>query len=809
MRRPSGGPNLLPPLLVLAAIVAAFEDFLSADRIPAYRDLLVFVVPFKHFLADHLRRLALPLWNPCLYMGTPFLASLQSGVFYPPSLVLALPFPLGFNLFLLLHFVCAATGFWCFSRWRGLGANAAALGALSFTLGGYLVSMVSLTNHLQGAVWIPWVSLFWMRYASERHRRDLALFVVSFALELLAGSPETALMISALLVAWTILVTPRGWIGRLHLAATFVAGALIAGGLVAFQLVPTLEYVQHSDRGGTLPFEEVATWSLQPVSLFQLLLPQYVAPGGDAPWVQQNLGGATPWIASLYLGIVPLCLAIAAAASAREARFWGAVIVVSMLLALGASAPLLPWLYRLAPFVFGRFRYPEKFYLLVQFAAAVLAAEGAERCIQRIRGCERLAVIAALALLVPIAGLLLLRWFFPASYLHFVAAMTGRVTPFTQIAPVAESLSDKGVRSAVLLACLLAVLGIHRAAALSEPLFRTILVLLVGVDLASVAHGLNHAVSWSGLQSQTLVTDVDALRAHHRRIYLYQTETAPFAGQAAQPISGLEHWVRFEPEVRSVDEYLRELWRTMLLDIPMVHGLGTLSGGDGIVRSSDSRLRREVAGASREGAVKLLRVFGVGVLAGAVPLEATELEGGPALPGGAPAYVYKMREPVAAAYVTAHVSQATTAEEAFRRMLEPTFEPGRDATVDALPRDWVEPSPGEGNAGKVEIRCWAEEEVELLVWAERPLLLVLNDSFFPGWSARVDGVAAEIRRANFLSRGVFVPRGQHQVRFLYRPRSFLIGIAISLGSLLVATIAVFAFPTSSQTTARDPQGSSA
>jgi len=77
-----------------------------------------------------------------------------------------------------------------------------------------------------------------------------------------------------------------------------------------------------------------------------------------------------------------------------------------------------------------------------------------------------------------------------------------------------------------------------------------------------------------------------------------------------------------------------------------------------------------------------------------------------------------------------------------------------------------------------------------MVRAERTLLLVLNDSFFPGWSAHVDGIAAEIRRANYLSRGVFVARGEHQVRFRYRPRSFLIGIGISLAFFLAASAAI-------------------
>src|SRR5438128_2474806 len=93
---------------------------LDRDRIPLYRDLLFFFVPFKHFLAEHMRRGELPLWNPGIFMGTTFLGGLQTGVFYPPSLLLILPFPLGFNLFLFAHYLLAFVGAYVLLRGRGL-----------------------------------------------------------------------------------------------------------------------------------------------------------------------------------------------------------------------------------------------------------------------------------------------------------------------------------------------------------------------------------------------------------------------------------------------------------------------------------------------------------------------------------------------------------------------------------------------------------------------------------------------------------------------------------------------------------------
>lgn len=67
---------------------------------------------------------------------------------------------------------------------------------------------------------------------------------------------------------------------------------------------------------------------------------------------------------------------------------------------------------------------------------------------------------------------------------------------------------------------------------------------------------------------------------------------------------------------------------------------------------------------------------------------------------------------------------------------------------------------------------------------ERPSVLVLADTYFPGWEATVDGGPASVLPANALVRGVPLPTpGKHFVEFHFRPRSVVIGGVISLGSL--------------------------
>jgi hypothetical protein len=54
-------------------------------------------------------------------------------------------------------------------------------------------------------------------------------------------------------------------------------------------------------------------------------------------------------------------------------------------------------------------------------------------------------------------------------------------------------------------------------------------------------------------------------------------------------------------------------------------------------------------------------------------------------------------------------------------------------------------------------------------------MVVVSDTFYPGWRADIDGHSARIYEVNGAMRGVVVPRGAHTVTFHYRPNSAIIG----------------------------------
>lgn len=71
---------------------------------------------------------------------------------------------------------------------------------------------------------------------------------------------------------------------------------------------------------------------------------------------------------------------------------------------------------------------------------------------------------------------------------------------------------------------------------------------------------------------------------------------------------------------------------------------------------------------------------------------------------------------------------------------------------------------------------------------QRPIegLLLLRETFYPGWKAFIDQTEVEIQRANYVQRAVQVPKGEHLVQFRYEPFSYKLGLFLSLLTLLVS-----------------------
>ncbi|MCX6150413.1 MAG: YfhO family protein [Ignavibacteriales bacterium] len=92
----------------------------------------------------------------------------------------------------------------------------------------------------------------------------------------------------------------------------------------------------------------------------------------------------------------------------------------------------------------------------------------------------------------------------------------------------------------------------------------------------------------------------------------------------------------------------------------------------------------------------------------------------------------------------------------------------------------------------VNIIDYKDELIKIEAKATGNNFLFLGDTYYPnGWKAYVDGKEMEIYKVNHGFRGIIVPKGQHQVEFIYAPKSFYISkyIALSLSSLVIIGLA--------------------
>jgi hypothetical protein len=89
---------------------------------------------------------------------------------------------------------------------------------------------------------------------------------------------------------------------------------------------------------------------------------------------------------------------------------------------------------------------------------------------------------------------------------------------------------------------------------------------------------------------------------------------------------------------------------------------------------------------------------------------------------------------------------------------------------------------------------YARNELTAEIDSPAPGIVVINETWFPGWEATVDGAPAHIARVNYLLRGVLVPAGHHRIVMRFAPRgypwvylAFVVGLIVGAAILVAPT----------------------
>jgi hypothetical protein len=120
------------------------------------------------------------------------------------------------------------------------------------------------------------------------------------------------------------------------------------------------------------------------------------------------------------------------------------------------------------------------------------------------------------------------------------------------------------------------------------------------------------------------------------------------------------------------------------------------------------------------------------------------------------------------------------------------FEPSKEAVIDNIFKDQITKTgyPVTEN-DKIELVSYQPDEVVYKYSALEEKLAIFSEIYYPeGWKSYIDGKESKYFRANYVLRGMIVPAGNHEIKFTFKPSSYIIGNKVSLASSLLLILLV-------------------
>lgn len=304
--------TLLPTLVVLYPMLFLGETYFLRDPTFIFH-------PWRSFASQNLQAGEMPLWNPYSYSGMPFLANLQSSLFYPFSLIFwFFKFPHAQNIYQCFHLW--GIGLLAFLSGRALSFSRAGSCwlAIGFFMNGVLIGHFEFLSVLGALLWIPAFFIF---------HRSVWLLGLAVVFSIFSGYPAVTLLGGALLLLPFFRVKLR-----------MAQAAAIALGLTAVQVLPFLELWRNSVRAAGLPFGEATAGSLPPLQILGLATALITRPSLAAmDPAALPVGERYHWEYCHWIGILTVILAFGLSHPRRRALiFWASL---ASLLSFGKYAP--------------------------------------------------------------------------------------------------------------------------------------------------------------------------------------------------------------------------------------------------------------------------------------------------------------------------------------------------------------------------------------------------------------------------------------------------------------------------------------
>ncbi len=698
-----------------------------------------FSEPMHRFIKGHLRRGALPFWDPHQGGGYPLFALMHLGLFFPPNWILYLfPNTVGWDIFCLLRFLMAGLLTFWFMRTLRMGRWPSFAAALVFMLSGPMV----LRQHQSSTpdMLLPLILLCIERLLNTPDRKNVCLLSLAAALTILSGHAEHVFLVNGYGFCFFLFrLFTRPKTDRKKSAALYFAANGLALGVGAVALFPFLrnflfEFWNNHDPAVGL----VGAWT--PVNRIAAIPNPfffYVAPRPQTFIYDSWWGG--------YLGMIPLGLAFLSLFP-RQKRGLNYFFAAMLFLIFSKSYgfPFINWLGYLPLFNMSIF-YSHTLHLIA-FSTAVLGGMGLRLILGRRSNLLTGAVYSGGL------GLIFLIYLF-----YYPGTSSRHISPAGLVYGIA------------VLALFALILAVKRRRWFSPKRTALVLTALIFFELFIYIPRDRPR----RFDSFPRVPYIEFLKTTPQRERAYGVFWTFFPGTSSS--YGIDDLAIAQPILPK--RFVRFV-NHCLIENHFAKKYGAFSSLEAIPLPFFSKAQPYL---------DLLNVRFV-----IAPKDAGQIFPFVNRPGFPPPIydrevnIYLRPRAFPRVFVVHRVVFENDAEKAFARIKEAAGALDKIAVIEGESDERILEALGsapETDGSAASISLYTPNRVDVEAVMHNPGFLIFSDAYHPDWKVFVDGKRKRLYAADYLIRGVFLDEGSHQIRFVFFPWSFYGGAVMSVISI--------------------------
>lgn len=719
--------DLLAISFLLLLNVIFFYKIIFTDNVFFYRDIYLQFYPWQSFAIDSIKNLKIPLWNQYSYCGYPFLANMQTAVFYPGRWIFYIfSLDIAYKIFIILHVFFAGVGMYVLMRRWKVSYSASIISAIIFSFNGYIITRIEFLSVLAAYVWLPFIIFSIDLSLDKKNIKYAAIPSCFMALQIFSGNPQVAFY--SFITVFIFIIYKLIRLKNFFPISVFLCSSIFALAISMIQVLPFMEFVKLSSRSSGLNYILASRWSLEPEYIINFFVPFFF---GNP--INGTFSGTDQfWTSSCYTGVFSFLFVfillfylkkLDSPEKPGQSIFFYLLFIISITLALGEYTHLYKLFYNYIP-GFKMIRYPSVIIYISVFSISSLSGFSFDYLIKNKPRIKIIYISFALSIFL----------------LLLFSAVSGFKEEMLKFDAIIDSLAIFLPLLCIFL--LLIILFIKNYIRYLTFIFLVIIIIIADLFLYGIE--INPTVPSNLLKYETRIIKFLKKEKEQFRIFI-----SPYTSMHINSRYLFENNMKYNSNITGTN-YMLDAKSLLLPNTNMIFKIQSATGYDPIRIKYYEEMLDSLSNQISPSETRLLDIMNIKYILSFEKILDKKL-------------VFLMNDSGINLYEN---------KECLPRVFFIKEEDLSFRKIDILPYS-------------AKVTFYSPEKVIVEVKPESNCTLVLSDTYYPGWKVKVDEKERKILKLYKSFRGIKLKKGDKIVEFYYSTFSFKLGACIFASAILL------------------------